>query len=144
VDIGFGDVVTPTPESISYPVMLGDLPAPQLRAYPKYTVVAEKFHAICLLGMANTRMKDYLDLQVLLSETELEPTELRRAIAATFARRKMGLPSSIPTGLSDAFATDKTKQAQWTAFLKKNRLDATSLADIVTQLRESLQKIGIF
>lgn len=144
VDIGFGDAVTPAPESIRYPVLLNDLPAPQLRAYPKYTVVAEKFHAICLLGMANTRMKDYLDLQVLLSENELKPTELRRAIAATFARRKMGIPSSIPTGLSDAFATDKTKQAQWAAFLKKNRLDATRLEDVVTQLRGSLHRIGIF
>ncbi len=62
VDIGFGDAVTPAPEAISYPVLLDDLPAPQLRAYPKNTVVAEKFHAICLLGMTNTRMKDYFDL----------------------------------------------------------------------------------
>ena len=36
--------------------------------YPKYTVVAEKLHAICLLGMANTRMKDYFDLDILLAE----------------------------------------------------------------------------
>lgn len=58
VDIGFGDAVTPAPESVQYPVLLEDLPAPRLRAYPKHTVVAEKFHAVCLLGMANTRMKD--------------------------------------------------------------------------------------
>ena len=41
VDIGFGDVVTPGPEETSFPVLL-DFPAPQLRAYPIYTVVAEK------------------------------------------------------------------------------------------------------
>jgi len=35
VDIGFGDTVTPAPESVSYPVLLGDLSAPQLRSYPK-------------------------------------------------------------------------------------------------------------
>ena len=67
VDIGFGDVVTPAPEPIHYPVLLDDLPAPRLRAYPKYTVVAEKLHAICLLGMTNSRMKDYFDLWVLLT-----------------------------------------------------------------------------
>ena len=33
VDIGFGDAVTPAPEAIHYPVLLDDLPAPQLRAY---------------------------------------------------------------------------------------------------------------
>lgn len=144
VDIGFGDAVTPAPESICYPVMLSDLPAPQLRAYPKYTAVAEKFNAICLLGMTNTRMKDYFDLQVRLSENELEPAELHRAIAATFARRKMDHPSSIPIGLSAAFAADGTRQTQWAAFLKKNRLDPISLEGVVTRLREALRKIGIF
>ena len=83
VDIGFGDAVTPAPESVSYPVLLEDLPAPQLRSYPKYTVIAEKFHAVCLLGMANTRLKDYFDLWVLLAEDALETAELRRAVEAT-------------------------------------------------------------
>ena len=67
VDIGFGNAVTPAPEAESYPVLLDDLPAPQLRSPPKYTVVAKKFHAICLLGVANTRMNDYFDLWVLLT-----------------------------------------------------------------------------
>jgi hypothetical protein len=62
VDIGFGDAVTPAPQTISYPVLLNDFPASQLRAYPKYTVVAEKFHAVGPLGMTNTRTKDYFDL----------------------------------------------------------------------------------
>jgi hypothetical protein len=51
-DIGFGDAVTPGPQPVRYPVLLDDLPAPRLRAYPKPTVVAEKLHAICLLGLA--------------------------------------------------------------------------------------------
>jgi len=33
-----------------------------LRAYPVYTVIAEKYEAIVSLGMANTRLKDYFDL----------------------------------------------------------------------------------
>ena len=89
VDIGFGDAVTPAPESVLYPVLLEDLPAPQLRAYPKYTVVAEKLHAVCLLGMANTRMKDYFDLWVLFTDGTLEHDELCRSLQATFARRKL-------------------------------------------------------
>lgn len=144
VDIGFGDAVTPAAQIISYPVLLDDLPAPQLRSYPKYTVVAEKFHAICLLGMANTRMKDYFDLWVLMTEGTLDPTELRRAIAATFERRKLAMPSSLPTGLRDGFFEDGTKQTQWAAFLKKNRLEAMDLADVVRQVREELQKCAVF
>lgn len=141
VDIGFGDAVTPAPELVSYPVLLEDLPAPQLRSYPKYTVVAEKFHAVCLLGMANTRMKDYFDLWVLLTEGALESTELRRAIDATFARRQLQVPDTTPSGLSDAFAQDAVKTAQWIAFLKKNRLQALNLVDVVTLLRDEFRKL---
>ena len=143
VDIGFGDAVTPQAQAISYPVLLNDLPAPQLRAYPKYTVVAEKFHAICLLGMSNTRMKDYFDLWVLLRDDMLDADELNRAIKATFARRNMPMPSFLPDGLSDAFVTDAVKQIQWNAFLKKNQLAAIALAEVVTLLRNMFHKVGV-
>jgi hypothetical protein len=141
VDIGFGDAVTPAPESVRYPVLLEDLPAPQLRAYPKYTVVAEKFHAVCLLGMANTRMKDYFDLWVLLTEGSLEAAEMRRAVDATFARRQLVMPNSLPSGLSDAFAQDPAKQRQWAAFLQRNQLGDLDLATVVVRLRSEFQKL---
>jgi hypothetical protein len=143
VDIGFGDAVTPGPDEISYPVLLDDLPAPRLRAYPKHTVVAEKFHAICLLGMANTRMKDYFDLAVLLDDNALESAVLRGAIEATFARRQMPLPLALPAGLSEAFTQDATKQTQWKAFLKKNRLDAVPLDEVIARVRSRLQEVGV-
>ncbi|CAN7680866.1 nucleotidyl transferase AbiEii/AbiGii toxin family protein [Variovorax paradoxus] len=142
VDIGFGDAVTPAPEPVSYPVLLEDLSAPQLRAYPKYTVVAEKFHAVCLLGMGNTRMKDYFDLWVLLTEGALEATELRRAVHATFARRQLAVPGTVPLGLSDAFAHDPAKQGQWAAFLQRNRLGDLALSTVVALLRSEFQKLG--
>ena len=141
VDIGFGDAVTPAPESVNYPVLLEGLPAPQLRAYPKYTVVAEKFHAVCLLGMANTRMKDYFDLWVLLTEGALDPSELHRAVAATFQRRKLAMPNAVPSGLSDAFALDAAKRKQWVAFLKKNRLETVELTEVVALLRSEFQQL---
>lgn len=143
VDIGFGDAVTPGPVSVSYPVLLADLPAPQLRAYPKYTVVAEKFHAVCLLGMSNTRLKDYFDLKVLFDDGGLDPLELQDAIKATFRRRQMPMPTALPAGLSDAFASDAAKRTQWNAFLKKNRLDALALAEVVAGLRDAFHKLGV-
>lgn len=142
VDIGFGDAVTPGPEDVSYPVLLDDLPAPSLKAYPKYTVVAEKAHAICLLGMANTRMKDYFDLDVLLSEGVLDQAQLKGAVAATFARRKLDVPSDWPAGLTDTFAGDAGKQTQWAAFLKKNRLQTMALPEVVGRIRAGLPMLG--
>jgi hypothetical protein len=46
-------------------VMLPELDAPKLRAYPRYTVMAEKLEALVSLGIANSRMKDYFDLWIL-------------------------------------------------------------------------------
>jgi predicted nucleotidyltransferase component of viral defense system len=141
VDIGYGDAVTPAPETATYPVLLEDLPAPQLRVYPRYTVVAEKVETIATLGIANSRMKDYFDLWVLRQQGEFDSEVLRLAIVATFARRGRPLPSQVPVGLSDAFAADQQKQRQWQAFLKKNQLEQTELAVVVQALRNWLHPL---
>ncbi|MGQ0709439.1 MAG: nucleotidyl transferase AbiEii/AbiGii toxin family protein [Rhodoferax sp.] len=139
VDVGFGDAVTPGPVDASYPVLLADFAPPQLRTYPVYTVVAEKLHAMVVLGMTNTRMKDYLDLWVLLNREALDAGTLASAIAATFARRETPLPTELPIGLSDEFANDGTRQALWATFLRKNALEAIPLQDVVGALRSKLQ-----
>ena len=142
VDIGFLDAVTPEAQPITYPTLLTDVPAPTLRAYPKATVVAEKLHAVAVLGMTNTRMKDFFDLWVLLHDTALDDAELQRAIEATFTRRQTAMPGTQPISLSDAFAEDATKQVQWRAFLKKNRLQAMDLAEVVRYVRERARHFG--
>ena len=139
IDVGFGDAVTPRPVDAVYPVLLADFAAPHLRTYPVYTVVAEKLHAMVLLGMTNSRLKDYLDLSVLLEREVLDPATLATAIAATFTRRGTALPTALPIGLSDEFAQDQSRQALWVVFLKKNALPAVPLTSVVTTLRATLQ-----
>jgi len=39
-----------------------DLPAPELIAYSKESVIAEKFEAMIKLGSLNSRMKDFYDI----------------------------------------------------------------------------------
>lgn len=133
-DIGFGDAVTPGPEDAELPTLLDDLPAPSLRIYPRETVFAEKLEAIVVLGMANSRMKDYFDLLSLVREGRLDPTVLRHAVSATFERRNTTTPGSMPTGLTTEFASDDAKQRQWRAFLNRGRLEAPELAEVVGEL----------
>jgi predicted nucleotidyltransferase component of viral defense system len=135
LDIGYGDAVTPGPEEVEYPTLLPDQAAPRLQAYPRAAVVAEKLEAIVSLGMANSRMKDYFDLRALAREGAIDSKELASAVAATFARRKTRLPEDLPLGLSDEFARDDTKKAQWKGFLGKNRLEAPSLEEVVADVR---------
>jgi len=138
VDIGFGDIVIPGPVQATYPVLLSDLPAPMLKTYPVYTVIAEKFHAIVVLGMNNSRLKDYLDLWVLLTREALDLHILGESIAATFVRRGTQLPSITPVGLTDEFAEDKTRQNLWRRFLEKNQLDNAPLLSVVHDIRTKL------
>jgi len=138
VDVGFGDAVTPGPSDAVYPVLLGDLPAPHLRTYPVYTVIAEKLHAVVVLGMVNSRLKDYLDLVVMVEREALDAATLALAIGATFQRRDTGLPVALPVGLSDDFAGDATRIALWHALLKKNAIDYRPLMDVVAVIRAVL------
>ena len=138
IDVGFGDAVIPAPVDSVYPVLLDDLPAPKLRAYPTYTVIAEKLHAIALLGMTNSRLKDYFDLSVLLERETLDTGLLGKAIKATFERRGMAVPDALPIGLSDEFANDSSRQLMWLAFLKKNGLEPAPLVSIVDRVRSTL------
>lgn len=139
IDVGFGDAVTPGPVDSVYPVLLNDLPAPRLRVYPTYTVVAEKLHAITLLGMTNSRVKDYFDLSVLLERETLDADLLAQAIKATFERRGMAVPTELPVGLTDEFAHDTSRQALWQSFVKKNELASEPLTAIVVRLRTALE-----
>ena len=142
VDIGFGDAVTPDPDDVEYPVMLPEFAAPKLRAYPQYTVVAEKLEALTSLGMANSRMKDYFDLWVLARYADFDADILRRAVRATFDRRATSLTGSAPLGLTDTFAQDVQKDAQWRAFLKRNRLEVLALNDVIAALRRFLLPVA--
>ncbi len=141
VDIGYGDAITPAPEEALYPVLLDDLPAPKLRVYPIYTVVAEKFETLVSLGIANTRMKDYFDLWVLHQQGKFDNELLRTAIAETFLRRGKSLPKGVPVGLSDEFSGDVQKQRQWLVFLKKNQLAQLDLGELIDGLREWLMPL---
>ena len=134
VDIGFGDAVEPGVEHIDLPVLL-DMPSLYLRAYPPETVIAEKFHAMVVLGRANSRMKDYYDVWMLTGAFKIEPERLRRAIVATFARRKTVIPSIVPDGLSNAFSADLGKQLQWEAFARNLSGPTPSLSLVVDELR---------
>ena len=121
IDIGFGDAITPGPQAVTYPTLL-DFPAPQLNAYPRETVVAEKFQAMVQLGMANSRMKDFYDVWTLARQFEFDGIGLCAAIRATFQRRQTELPAITPLALTPEFSTDRNKATQWSAFLRRGRL----------------------
>jgi predicted nucleotidyltransferase component of viral defense system len=142
IDIGFGDAVTPPATRVRYPTLL-EFPPPELKAYRRETVVAEKFQAMVMLGIANSRMKDFYDLWVLSRRFEFAGAALSRAIRATFRRRKTDLPAHTPTALSAEFYEDAGKRKQWEAFVRKNKLETggVTLEQVVGTLKPFLMPL---
>jgi hypothetical protein len=128
VDVGFGDAITPSPVSVEFPPLL-NFPAPQLLSYPRETVVAEKFQAMVLLGMSNTRLKDFYDLWVLATDFSFDGAVLGAALQATFARRGTELPQTVEqvVALTSVFAANPQKQQAWAGFLRKHQLTGMDL-----------------
>lgn len=120
-DIGFGDAVTPAPETVTYPSLLNDY-SPKLQAYPMVTMLAEKCAIMIELGFANSRMKDFYDLWMVLHRFTIPEDLLKVALLATFKRRGTPLGDECPLCFTEAFATDEKKSTQWQAYLRKNNL----------------------
>jgi predicted nucleotidyltransferase component of viral defense system len=137
IDIGYGDATEPGLNDIELPVLL-DQPAPNLRAYPYETVIAEKFQAMVALGLANSRLKDFYDIWILAQTYPFKDDRLAQAVSATFARRKTEIPTERPDGLTPAFASDPTKQRQWAAFVEEVAVNPGPLADVVETLASFL------
>ncbi|WYL64108.1 nucleotidyl transferase AbiEii/AbiGii toxin family protein [Bradyrhizobium ottawaense] len=122
IDIAFGDAIEPGVQETDLPVLL-DFPAPKLRSYPRETIIAEKFQAMVALGLANSRLKDFYDVWVLIRSYKFDDDALARAIKATFTCRKTEIPTALPDAFTAAFTEDAGKKDQWAAFTKQVAVD---------------------
>lgn len=116
--IGFGDIVIPVVQELEYPILLDDMQVPVIQAYSKETVVAEKFQAMIELSVANSRMKDFYDVYILLTDNDFENDTLEEAIKATFANRETFFTEDHALFSVD-FASNMLRKRSWTAFVNK-------------------------
>jgi len=145
LDIGFGDALADSGQSIEYPSLL-DMERPNIRSYPPASVLAEKFQAVVALGLANGRMKDFYDLWALPRALAIDPAALDQAIAATFERRETPVPSDRPAGLSEAMGRDPTAQRRWDAYMASLELPTPGFQEVLDEiwrlLEPSCMRIG--
>lgn len=139
IDIGFGDAVYPEPELVSFPVLL-PMEAPVVRAYPREASIAEKFHAMVVLDIRNSRMKDFYDIWFMANTWTFDMASLNNAILAAFERRGTVIPKGVPLALTKEFLNDSQKKQQWAAFVRRlNPGDkAPSLEEVGAILRTFL------
>jgi len=136
IDIGFGDMIVPRPVEVEYPALL-EFPPPVLMAYPKETVVAEKLEALTVLGLLNSRIKDYYDLALLSRLYPFDGDLLTEALRSTFRHRDTAVDPN-PVGLTEAYGADPARIVQWRAFVQRSRLDSQA------GLAETVKDVGRF
>lgn len=92
VDLGIGDPVTPAAYQAQtfYTIGEGSL---SWQVYPVETMLAEKIHALVMLGDKNSRSKDVYDIDLFWQKAKID--DLRSALKATFAFRKDDIPVSF-------------------------------------------------
>ena len=139
MDIGFGDVVTPGPVTIDFPLLLQDSPSINLQAYSLETIVAEKFHAMVERDVNNSRMKDFFDCYQILTTKELDDELLYEAIKATFDNRKLAYNANLQL-FNDDFCTEEVRLKRWEVFLKKIQWkESLSFANVMAVVTERLK-----
>jgi predicted nucleotidyltransferase component of viral defense system len=123
IDIGFGDIISPEAQTLSYPILLEGFDELTIQSYSIESAIAEKFEAMISLGQLNSRMKDFYDVYQFLQSRDFEETKLQQAIESTFKRRKTPKIEN-PVIFEDSFAQNQDKQKQWQSFLKKQKLES--------------------
>jgi hypothetical protein len=121
IDMGLADAVWPAPQTCTYPTLL-DFPAPELLAYPREAVVAEKLEAMVVLGDRNSRIKDFFDLHHLASHFEFDRATLVESVRRTFERRRTPIPEQQPIALTSAYWDNPSRPTQVRAFARRARI----------------------
>lgn len=133
IDMGLGDSVWPAPQMCTYPALLQH-PAPEILAYPREAVIAEKLDAIVVLGDRNSRIKDFFDIHYLASEFAFDRAVLAEAVRRTFARRGTKIPDEVPIGLTPAYWQNPSRPAQLRAFARRAGLAVPNEFDTLARL----------
>lgn len=139
IDIGFGDIVSPSPVKIDYPLLISNLQAPKLFVYSIETVIAEKFQAMIELSTANSRMKDFYDVYQLIKSDKFNKIGLQIAIKSTFGKRETPYYENHAL-FEEEFYQDANRVKMWKSFLKKARLNKElDFAEVVIFLTKELK-----
>ena len=121
IDIGFGNAIQPSPIDSEYSMLLGHSP-PQIRVYPREAFVAEKLHAMVVLGARNSRYKDFYDLYTLTNHFAFHGKPLIDAVRATFQLRDTPISQEQPVALTPQFYADADRAQEWRSYLERNEL----------------------
>jgi len=135
IDLGIGDNVKPKIQNLklfSYkgkPMFEDGI---SLLVYPLESVFSEKLHALVSHGKANSRMKDYHDMFIMVRDQTLKKAELKKAIQTTFGQRDRTFKAPIK------FSEDERQQLQKTWNLYRAKQKEAQLPTLIDKVVDAI------
>lgn len=124
---------------MDYPTLL-DTESFKISAYSLESVIAEKFEAMIVLDVRNSRMKDFYDIYDILMNGHIDSTVLKEAVRLTFERRRTILPED-PAIFQDGFSSDPRNLQLWKAFLNRIKAEQIEFSVTIEVVTRQLQPI---
>ncbi len=121
IDISTGDEITPGAIAYKLPLIIEDRFI-DLWAYNLETLLAEKLETILVRAEANTRMRDFYDIDVLLKQdaATINRDTLKTAFYATCKKRKSTEQIATIDDVIDKIADSEVMKQQWDNYQKTN------------------------
>ena len=121
VDISTGDEITPRAVAYKLPLIIEDRSI-NMWAYNLETLLAEKLETIMVRAEANTRMRDFYDIHVLLEQdvVTIDRDTMKSAFYATSKRRKSTERIVTIDDVINKIADDEVMKQQWKNYRKTN------------------------
>ena len=119
VDISTGDIITPGAVEYSYRLMFEDRSI-SIWTYNLETLLGEKLETIMARETANTRMRDFYDIHILMNQKTVDYKLLKSAFLATSEKR--ATTALIPRfgEILEAVRSDGTMKGLWEKYRKEN------------------------
>ena len=138
IDISTGDIITPGAIEYSYPLMFEERSIP-LKSYNIETSLAEKLETIIARGVANTRMRDFYDIFLVIQQGRYDAAVVKAALAATSKARNTDSRIAGLTKILHTLETDATIQMQWENY----KADSFYVSDISwSMIMESIKLLA--
>ena len=121
VDISTGDEITPRAVEYKLPLIIEDRSI-NLWAYNLETLLAEKLETVMVRAEANTRMRDFYDIHVLLKQdaVTIDRGTMKSAFYATCKRRESTEQIVTINDVINKIADDEVMKQQWKNYQKTN------------------------
>lgn len=140
IDISTGDVITPNAVEYAYDLMFEDRSI-TLWAYNLETLLAEKLETVMVRGTANTRLRDFYDIHVLIQQSAIDADVLKKAFWATCEQRNTVKLIPELRNAPAVFRSENAMRAEWENYRKGSYFVGDLSWDEVTDSLERLAGI---